>query len=392
MKKLLLLLVLAAGAAPAVAAPADEDAELRRVAQGLNSVLSDANQQEAKIEELLRDPARAKRLLAVALKMNEEKDSKLAYGANFILANVALELRELDNGAKLFEKAIKQGDLLHSDQKVTMASLGLIDLKIAAKKYDEAEKLCQKLLEREAEDGSEKWARIGQAFGLQRLVRVTAYRGKPDQALKKLEDFNQASEFIKETKAWVLTYANKYDEAIAIYQELLDGVMNKESQTDMRDRYARALASLHGDQGNLDKATAVLQPLLKKNPDDPGLNNDLGYIWAEFGHKLDDAEKMIQKALNGDPNNASYHDSLAWVYFKQKKVDLAKKHMLKAVSLPHGRNPEILEHLGDILAAAGDRKEAEAAWRQAIEMTSGSARDLKRKSEMEKKLKEADSK
>jgi tetratricopeptide (TPR) repeat protein len=377
-----LLLILAA-------APVDEEAELRRLALSLNSIIS-STAQDAKVEELAKDQVRAKKLLALAKKLNEEKNSPLAYSANYILGCVALELRDVENGNALFAAAVKQAELLKSDQKAAYAYFNWIDLNASAKNYDEAEKLCQKLLEREADEEGGSWARIAQAMGLRKLSQVTTYRGKPDEALKKLADerYDQKNPFILETKAWVHSYAGQYDEAIAVYEELLQRVGDRESQARERDRYTRMLGSLHGDLGRVDKANAVMEPLLKKNPDDDALKNDLGYIWADNGVRLDEAEKLIRQAVEAQPTNGNFLDSLAWVYYKQKKYGEAKQTIMKAIALPRTQNAEIYEHVGAIHLALNEKDQAKAAWKKAIDLASGSARDQKRKAELEKKLKE----
>lgn len=375
--------------APAVVAPADEAAELRRLAISLNSVIG-ATAQDTKVDELLKNPAQARKLVELAKSLNEDKSSPLNYPANFILGNVAMELRDVASGEALFGAAVKQAEQLKSDEKLVLATLSWVDLNIQAKRFDEAERLTQKLLEREADEDSGRWYMIGQAFGLRKLVQIAAYRGKIDEALKKLENdkFDQSNEFIRETKAWVLGYAGKLDEAIEIYAELVKATANRESQAAAHERYSRMLSSMYGDQGNLEKATAALEPLLKKNPDDDGLNNDLGYLWADHGHKLDEAERMIKKALDAKPDNSSYLDSYAWVLFKQKKYEEAKKYMQKAMARPRGNTMELYEHLGAIHAALGEKEEAKAAWRKALEDSTGSARDKKRQAEIEKRLKE----
>ena len=112
------------------------------------------------------------------------------------------------------------------------------------------------------------------------------------------------------------------------------------------------LGWLYLDWGWLDKAAEQLQVLLKKKPDDPTYNNDLGYIWADHDMRLDEAEKLIRKAIDEDrkerkqlidkgemspdedKDNAAYLDSLGWVLFKKKQYPEAKKYLLQAVEDP----------------------------------------------------------
>ncbi len=127
--------------------------------------------------------------------------------------------------------------------------------------------------------------------------------------------------------------------------------------------------------------------MLKKKPDQPGLNNDLGYILASHDRKLDEAEKMIRKAVEAEPENSSFLDSMAWVLFKQKKYKEAKEYMLKAVAQERGKNTELMEHLGDIQLALGDKAEAKKAYEAALAAVTFNYKDQARKPELEKKLK-----
>ena len=69
--------------------------------------------------------------------------------------------------------------------------------------------------------------------------------------------------------------------------------------------------------GDFSKGEAELETLLQRNPDEAGVNNDLGYLYADQGKNLEKAEAMIRKALREEPKNAAYLDSLGWVLFKR---------------------------------------------------------------------------
>ena len=54
-------------------------------------------------------------------------------------------------------------------------------------------------------------------------------------------------------------------------------------------------------------------------------------MWAEHNLHLDEAEEMIGRALQLDPNNGAYLDSLGWVFYRKGKYDDALKELLRAV-------------------------------------------------------------
>jgi tetratricopeptide (TPR) repeat protein len=89
-------------------------------------------------------------------------------------------------------------------------------------------------------------------------------------------------------------------------------------------------------------------------------------MWAERGMNLDEAESLIRKAVEAEPESAAYLDSLAWVVFKQGRVAEALPYMLRA--LEHMAEPDatLYEHLGDIHFELGNRAEALEAWRKSL--------------------------
>ena len=60
---------------------------------------------------------------------------------------------------------------------------------------------------------------------------------------------------------------------------------------------------------------------MELDDENPDALNYLGYMYAEDGIMLDQAQTLIEKALEIDPNNGAYIDSLGWVYFKKGMID-----------------------------------------------------------------------
>ena len=75
--------------------------------------------------------------------------------------------------------------------------------------------------------------------------------------------------------------------------------------------------------------------------------NYLGYMLGDRGVKLDDALSMVQKAVQLDPQNGAYLDSLGWVYFKMGQYALAEANLRKA-SERMGQDPAVHDHLGEL--------------------------------------------
>ena len=59
--------------------------------------------------------------------------------------------------------------------------------------------------------------------------------------------------------------------------------------------------------------------------------NYLGYMLADKSMRLPEALKMIRKAVDLEPMNGAYLDSLGWVYFKMGEYELAEDNLRQAV-------------------------------------------------------------
>ena len=93
--------------------------------------------------------------------------------------------------------------------------------------------------------------------------------------------------------------------------------------------------------------------------------NYLGYLLASRGEQLDEAIRLVQKALEAEPDNPAYLDSLGWAYFRKGDLDGAEKNLSAAAQkLPE--NSEIQDHLGDLHARRQRWSEAIAAWTRAL--------------------------
>ena len=86
---------------------------------------------------------------------------------------------------------------------------------------------------------------------------------------------------------------------------------------------------------------------------------------AERGDRLDESVGYIKKALEIEPENGSYLDSLGWAYFKADKLDLAEANLKRAAD-QLTTNSVIQDHYGDLLFKRGRYDEAIAAWTRAL--------------------------
>jgi tetratricopeptide (TPR) repeat protein len=143
---------------------------------------------------------------------------------------------------------------------------------------------------------------------------------------------------------------------------------------DMLYRYGVALEKLK----RRDEAKAVMERIVAKDPANPEALNYLGYSLAEEGRDLEKALTMIRTALEKEPDNPYYLDSLAWVLFKLKRADEALTAIERSIA-HKVKDAIIWEHYGDIAAAAGRKAEAQRAYRTALELGSETPDAVKKK-------------
>lgn len=127
------------------------------------------------------------------------------------------------------------------------------------------------------------------------------------------------------------------------------------------------LAQVYQQTGRPTQAIQQLEMIHRDLPTDAGINNDLGYTYADLGLKLDKAERMIRLALAEQPRNAAYLDSLGWVFYKRGDFPRAVSFIQRAVRMQEDDpDPILYDHFADALYRAGRPDEARINWQRAL--------------------------
>jgi tetratricopeptide (TPR) repeat protein len=121
------------------------------------------------------------------------------------------------------------------------------------------------------------------------------------------------------------------------------------------------LASVYEKLHRYDDAEKTLIDLYRLAPDDPAVCNFYGYLLAVRNKDLDRAETLVKHALEKEPDNAYYVDSLGWVYYQRGDYANAVAQLERAVKIVK-EDPTILEHLGDAYSGLSRFKEALAVY------------------------------
>lgn len=265
------------------------------------------------------------------------------------LANVQREQGKFDLAVQTYQKMVALGG-----DYAERGYQGQVDTYRDAKQYDKATAAAQQ---------------AAQALPKNKTVQLT-YAGQ-------LADTGRVDDGIKLAKAQLSGTPDDRDVEMALAQMYTRLRRWKEAEDEL-DK-AEALSSkpeekiyvyfLRGDlaerQKHYDTAEDDFRKILAIDANNSMTLNYLGYMLADRGVKLDDALGMIQKAVQLDPQNGAYLDSLGWVYFKMGQYTLSEVNLRKA-SERMSTDPTVHDHLGELYEKTGRLKLAAAQWEQSL--------------------------
>jgi tetratricopeptide (TPR) repeat protein len=222
-----------------------------------------------------------------------------------------------------------------------------------------------------------------------------------DAALKKSSDDRD----LRATRATLLADMGKTDQAVSEAKKLLGGKDDREGYLTLAAIYDKAKKfddmgkaldqaeklsqnaddrlTIYFQRGamfermkKIDLAEQQFQKVLGIDPNNTGALNYLGYMLADRNVRLQEALGHISKAVEKEPENGAYIDSLGWVYFRLGRLDEAEANLRRAVQkTPH--DPTVHDHLAETLMAQGKVREAVAQWQISLkEWESGAPADL----------------
>jgi tetratricopeptide (TPR) repeat protein len=198
-----------------------------------------------------------------------------------------------------------------------------------------------------------------------RLVRVEADalrgQGRVDEGaalLRALVDGPRRSPEAFLTLGEYYAAAHRYADGAAVLKQALATYLD---DLDVQFQYGAMLDR----QKQTAEAEKVFRTVIAKDPEHAPALNYLGYALIERGDRLQEAFALISKAVELDPHNGAYLDSLGWVCFKLGKLDDAEKHLqVAAAQLP--ADSVVQDHWGDLLARRGRTSDAVGAWKQSL--------------------------
>jgi tetratricopeptide (TPR) repeat protein len=192
-------------------------------------------------------------------------------------------------------------------------------------------------------------------------ARLMLKHGERQSALAVLDEYVQenpdAAVEVGATRAHLLAETGDVDAALQGLDAL---VAQYPEHPDLE--YQRATVLETG--GRTRAALAQFEKALKQRPDDPQLQNALGFTLADHKQQLGRAEQLVRAALAVSPDNPAIQDSLGWVLYQRGQAAAAVPVLARAWQ--NSGDGEIASHYGEVLWRTGDQAQARYVWQQAL--------------------------
>ncbi len=232
---------------------------------------------------------------------------------------------------------------------------------------------------------------LGEIYNQMKLYRqaINAYEAVPAgnplrssaeiQIATNLNQLEQADEAVKTLKALIAREPENYNALLAL------GNLYRlnEKWLDAADAYTQALARVDepGEEqwsvyyfrgiaweraGKWANAEPDFRKALRFQPEQAAVLNYLGYSLIEKRLNLDEAFKMVEKAVSLRPNDGYIVDSLGWAHYQLGNYEEAVELLERAAGL-RPEDPVINDHLGDALWRVGRTLEAKFQWQYALD-------------------------
>ncbi|MEE2840416.1 MAG: tetratricopeptide repeat protein [Acidobacteriota bacterium] len=305
------------------------------------------------------------------------------YGINFQLAEIETLL---GNSQEAIDRFLRLRELSESGDQINSIDTNLALLYQKTRQFDEAIEIFRRIMEKNPED----------VFASLRLVYALRDAERFPEALQLSEQlFEQSAErsyqeepnktYLVIARAQVLSAAEQLEESADLlnegirdhhdpqelylassqlyvdhkkYQEAKEVIEEALTRYPENERMQFQLGAIYERQKEWEEVESIFKSILEIHPQHSGVLNYLGYMLADRGIRLVEALDYIMKAVEIEPHNGAYLDSLGWVYFRLERYDQAEFNLLEASQLVDS-DSTIFDHLGDLYSVLGQYEKAQ---------------------------------
>jgi len=244
--------------------------------------------------------------------------------------------------------------LILGDDNVTRAYQQLIDTYREAKQWKEATAVSQEAVNKLPKDRNLKMVLAGQL----------ADTGQADQGITMMKGLLKGTPEDREvyvSLAQMYSRLKRWPDA----EEAITKAAQLSKKQEEKDYVSFVAGSIYERQKKYDRAEEEFKKVLAGDPNNAVTLNYLGYMLADRGIRLEEALGYVKKAIQLDPQNGAYLDSLGWAYYKLGNYELAEENLRKAIERTQN-DPTVLDHMGDLLQKTERLKLATGYWERAL--------------------------
>lgn len=158
----------------------------------------------------------------------------------------------------------------------------------------------------------------------------------------------------------------KYQEALNTYYAGIN-IIPAENPRLKSDFYGQ-IGDIYYQMKQMEQTYKAYDEALKFNDNNIVVLNNYAYFLSLDKKDLKKAERMSAQCIKLEPDNATYLDTYAWIFFVQGNYTLAKIYIESALEKDTTKSAELVDHYGDILFMTGDKDKAVEQWKKAREL------------------------
>ncbi len=182
----------------------------------------------------------------------------------------------------------------------------------------------------------------------------------------------------------------QYDKAIEVYKKALAAVDS--TDTEHHSMFLGGMGDAKFSMGDTIGAFSLYDQAIEIDPNNVSILNNYAYFLTLCNRDLDKAERMSAKTVQAEPQNATFLDTYAWVFYKRKEYTMAQLYIEMAIKNERRPSSDIYDHYGDILLAVGNKQEALKQWKKALELDAGNKELLEKVEKLALELQPTDTK
>ncbi len=148
--------------------------------------------------------------------------------------------------------------------------------------------------------------------------------------------------------------------------EWLTDAADMPARNNLRSMIYGSLGDAYSSLDNFDDAYEAYSTAIDYDENNDVALNNYAYFLAEEEKELEKAKEMAEQALEMQPENSAFLDTMGWIYFKMGDAKQAKEYIKKSIDTGDA-TAEVKEHMGDVYEELGDMEKARKWWGKALE-------------------------